>query len=251
MPTPKEKKQEERTSNVHIESESDGSSWLSNLRRDVPEDLIKSKPVNWGKGYVEYVEWNAVADILDRVLGERWNFHIIDMKFNTSTAICHGRLVVVDGDGRVVERDGIGTGTVIQGKQDGWELATKKAASDALKRAATLFGVARSLYEDEAGIVHHQDDEFSPSPRQPRPATGRPAAAATAPRGQSRPHSGGGGSQSATTKQLNMIRAVSAKLGLDADEECLEVIGVYAGDLTLAQASEFITHLKELEAGGV
>jgi hypothetical protein len=48
-----------------------------------------------------------------------------------------------------------------------------------------------------------------------------------------------------TTKQLGMIRALSREIGVDADDECSNVMNCQVTELSRRAASALIDHLKE------
>ena len=101
----------------------------------------------------------------------------------------------------------------------------KSAATDALKKCATLFGVALHLYGD--GTTTHHSDNGAP---QPTPSNGN----------------GSGGSR-LTRKQLAYIHRLSQDAGMDrADLEALSRAGFgkTTAYLTTRQASDFIDQLQ-------
>jgi hypothetical protein len=54
-----------------------------------------------------------------------------------------------------------------------------------------------------------------------------------------------------TPKQFGMIRALAREAGVDADEECQQVLRVRTEELSKKAASAFIDHLKGLQMPGV
>ncbi|HEV2460715.1 MAG TPA: Rad52/Rad22 family DNA repair protein [Ktedonobacterales bacterium] len=82
---------------------------------------------------VAYLEAATVQDRLDAVCGVAWSFEL------EPVVVAGGELMVARGRLRIYDRvrDGIGTAT-------NWE-PSKGCASDALKRAAALWGVGRYL----------------------------------------------------------------------------------------------------------
>jgi len=212
--------------------------WLAQLRAPVPKQLVKTRSMSWGD--VPYIEWNTVTDILDSVVGSAWSFTVVDINFTDTTAICRGRLTITMEDGFRTERDGVGASSLVR-KRDGtigddaWELAVKGAASDALKRAAVLFGIGRDLYEKDAaatgGFAGGQDSGGN--------------------------YGGGGGTPASpvarslsdlvTAKQLGMVRAIAREVGVDPDEECQKVFLCGTDNLSKRAASELIKHLQDMQ----
>jgi hypothetical protein len=197
------------------------STTLRELRKNVDPELVKQREGwrdrNGNTHYVDYVEWHTVADILDET-APNWSHTIRDIKqigdiFTVTVAI------TIDG----VTREGIGTGTAET------ELGIKKAEHDALKRAAVKFGIARDLYKKESdtiereGAVPPQNDGF-PS---------NPIAKSL--------------SDLVTAKQLGMIRAISREIGVDADQECQNVMNCKTDELSKKAGSSFIQHLQDMQ----
>ena len=197
------------------------------LRQPVDPKLIKTREGwrdrNGNQHMVEYVEWHAVADILDRV-APTWS-HAVRGIVQIGDMVAVTAAITVDG----VTREGVGTGTADN------ETGIKKAEHDALKRAAIKFGIARELYQRESDVAE----------------------------GGGSPPSGGGQSVNfprdplaksmtdlVTPKQLGMIRALAREAGVDADEECQQVLRVRTEELSKKAASSFIDHLKGLQQNG-
>ena len=195
------------------------TSTLRELRKNVDPDLVKTREGwrdrNGNVHLVDYVEWHTVADILDEN-APNWMHTVKDIRqigdiFTVTVAI------TIDG----VTREGIGTGTADS------EMGIKKAEHDALKRAAVKFGIARDLYKKESdtiereGAVPPNNDGFPANPIAKNL------------------------SDLVTAKQLGMIRAISRESGIDADEECQNVMQCKTDELSKRAASSFIQHLQE------
>jgi hypothetical protein len=115
------------------------------LRQPVDPKLIKTREGwtdrNGNKHMVEYVEWHAVADILDRV-APTWS-HSVRGIVQIGDMVAVTAAITIDG----VTREGVGTGTADN------ETGIKKAEHDALKRASIKFGIARELYQRESDVI--------------------------------------------------------------------------------------------------
>jgi hypothetical protein len=165
---------------------------------------------------VEYVEWHAVADILDRV-APTWSHSVRGIvQIGDMVAIT---AAITIGD---VTREGVGTGTADN------ETGIKKAEHDALKRAAIKFGIARELYQRESEVIETQGAGPQPGefPRDPLAKSMNDLV---------------------TPKQLGMIRALAREAQVDADEECRQVMRITTEELSKKAASSFIDHLKGLQ----
>jgi len=190
------------------------------LRQPVDPRLIKTREGwrdrNGNQHMVEYVEWHAVADILDRV-APTWS-HAVRGIVQIGDMVAVTAAITI-GD---VTREGVGTGTADN------ETGIKKAEHDALKRAAIKFGIARELYQRESEVIETQGAGPQPGdfPRDPL------AKSMT---------------DLVTPKQLGMIRALAREAGVEADEECQQVLRVRTEELSKKAASSFIDHLKSLQ----
>ncbi|HEV7889940.1 MAG TPA: Rad52/Rad22 family DNA repair protein [Pyrinomonadaceae bacterium] len=192
---------------------------LSTLKSPVDPRLIKTREGwrdrNGNQHMVEYVEWHAVADILDRV-APTWS-HSVRGIVQIGDMVAVTCAITIDG----VTREGVGTGTADN------ETGIKKAEHDALKRAAIKFGIARELYQRESEII-----ESSGAGPQPGDFPKDPLAKSMA--------------DLVTPKQLGMIRALAREAGVDPDEESQSVMRVRTEELSKRAASSFIDHLKGL-----
>lgn len=153
------------------------------LTRPLDKRLVKQREGHNGK-MLDYVEWAAVARILNEAFNYDWSFEvrgweIVDVppvpviRYNKKT---RRREPVLDDDGnqlmepqppilqvqgRLVAggqfKDQFGS-VVLFGKSELWADAFKAAASDCLKKCASLFGIALELYSEELPPLEHEDD---------------------------------------------------------------------------------------------
>jgi len=196
---------------------------LRALRQQFDPSVVKTRE-GWtdrsgNTHMVEYVEWHAVADILDRVT-PTWS-HSVRNVTQIGDMVAVTAAITIDG----VTREGVGTGTAES------EMGIKKAEHDALKRAAVKFGIARELYQRETEVIEKEG---------------------TAPQGQfPRDPLAKSMTDLVTPKQLGMIRALAREAGVDVEEECQTVLRCKTDELSKRAASSFIDHLKGLhtEAG--
>ena len=192
---------------------------LSTLKQPVDPRLIKTREGwrdrNGNQHMVEYVEWHAVADILDRV-APTWS-HSVRGIVQIGDMVAVTVAITIDG----VTREGVGTGTADN------ETGIKKAEHDALKRASIKFGIARELYQRESEVIEREG-----AGPQPGDFPKDPLAKSMA--------------DLVTPKQLGMIRALAREAGVDPDEESQSVMRVRTEELSKRAASSFIDHLKGL-----
>ena len=197
------------------------TSTLRTLRQPVDPKLIKTREGwtdrNGNRHMVEYVEWHAVADILDRV-APTWS-HSVRGIVQIGDMVAVTVAISIDG----VTREGVGTGTADN------ETGIKKAEHDALKRAAIKFGIARELYQRESDVIEQQGagPQAGDFPRDPLAKSM---------------------ADLVTPKQLGMIRALAREAGLDHEEECQATMRCRTEELSKRAASSFIDHLKRAQA---
>jgi hypothetical protein len=190
---------------------------LRNLRSQVDARVVKTREGwtdrNGQQHYVEYVEWHAVADILDKV-APTWSHSVRNINL-IGDIVAVTAAITIDG----VTREGIGTGYADS------EVGIKKAEHDALKRAAVKFGIARELYQKESETIER---EGGAPPN--RPFSGSPQARSL--------------NDLVTAKQLGMIRALAREANTDAEAECQSLFKCQMDELSKRAASSFIDHLK-------
>jgi hypothetical protein len=197
---------------------------LRALKQQVDPNVIKTRE-GWrdrqgNTHMVEYVEWHAVADILDRV-APTWQ-HAVRGVVQIGEMVAVTAAITIDG----VTREGVGTGTAET------EMGIKKAEHDALKRAAVKFGIARELYQRESEVI--EKEGAGPAPSEfPRDPLAKSMA------------------DLVTPKQLGMIRALAREAGVDVEEECQSVLRCKTDELSKRAASSFIDHLKGLQQEAV
>lgn len=156
------------------------------LSRPIPQSVVLERDA--GKGTtLSYISGNTVIDMLNSAFGYMWTWEVkktwkevSEDKFNKWSKIpeaekvtyngqkgaweaqgpvvhCVGTLTVnlVDKDGRMIEikKDGCGSKTVIGGQSE-QDSIFKSAETDALKRAARLFGIGLELYRNEEENEH-------------------------------------------------------------------------------------------------
>src|SRR5215218_8377486 len=200
---------------------------LSTLKQPVDPRLIKTREGwrdrNGNQHMVEYVEWHAVADILDRV-APTWS-HSVRGIVQIGEMVAVTCAITIDG----VTREGVGTGSADN------ETGIKKAEHDALKRAAVKFGIARELYQRESDVVEGGGSGtggYAQSTGFPRDPLAKSMA------------------DLVTPKQLGMIRALAREAGVDMDEECQQQMRCRTEELSKKAASALIDHLKGLQQQG-
>jgi len=120
---------------------------IKELSVPFPDSKIKRRKGNFGK-QVDYAESVTVIQRLNDVLEGQWSFTIIDYRIEAEEVIVHGELKM---GGEVHQQFG---GSAITRTKEGNAIVSladdlKAAASDALKKCASSFGVGLYLYCDQ------------------------------------------------------------------------------------------------------
>ncbi len=138
------------------------------LTQKTPAQFIKERPGPGGTR-LQYVEVGYVINILNQAFGYDWDFRIMDQQIGKKQVWVRGELTV-----RINER------TIIKGHYGGADIKInrtsnqpvsiaddlKSAASDCLKKCASLLGVAADLYWKD---LDNWDQESSSVPEKLRP----------------------------------------------------------------------------------
>jgi len=140
------------------------------LRRPFPPELIKTRQGHNGKS-LSYVETWAVIDRLNEAV-DAWSFDVVEHQIFAEEIVVLGRLTA---DGVVKTAFG---GTSITRDRNGKEVSIaddlKAAASDALKKSASLLGVALELYGGSTSVPSSEQRQAAGRvPTIPRPSFDR------------------------------------------------------------------------------
>ena len=200
-----------------------GNDTIGALLRPFPNDKIKERPGHNGKP-LSYIEGHTVILRLVEVFGLAWSFRVLEKDIGNLQVIVLGELRIGD-----TVKQAFGGSDITRARDGGQSVSVaddlKSAATDSLKKCATLLGVGLHLYGDTA--TTHQSDNGAPKPA---PANGN----------------GSRGSR-LTRKQLAYIHRLSQDAGMDrADLEALSRAGFgkTTAYLTTRQASDFIDQLQ-------
>lgn len=137
------------------------------ISRMIPDQLIKQRE-GGGKKLLSYISGSTVIDLLNEAFGYFWSWRVEEQWIQESqpkkkyqstetepvgpTAQVRGTLTVLieldNGQILEIKKTGFGSKTVLGGQAD-QESVFKAAATDALKKASSLFGIGAQLYRDE------------------------------------------------------------------------------------------------------
>ena len=182
----------------------------SALRAPFPAEKIKVRQGRNGQ-QLAYVE---IADVIERLNDSlpSWSFEVVSHTILDEEVVVHARLRAGD-----VVKEEFGGSAITRSKANGAIVCLaddlKSAASDALKRAARLMGVALDLYRGGT------DHEPVPSP----PIQRQQAAASYA--------------------QLAKLRSVAAQKRVDLEVLVFDKFGCETSELSKSDASALIDHL--------
>ena len=189
-----------------------------------PFSDIKSRPGRNGQA-IQYVEGHAIVQRLNEALAGDWSFKVLEHDVREGEVIVLGELRAGD---RVKQAFG---GSEVTRTRDGKVVSLaddlKSAATDALKKAATLLGVALQLYGVEEPPVTPSVPRLVP-PVQDGDEPDVPPG------------------NRLTRRQAEFIGKLGRANGLskgEMDERAKAQFGTTAAFLTVRQASEFIQAL--------
>lgn len=128
-----------------------GISWqtVAELAKPTPQDQIRTKPGRGGSGALSYVDARYVMKRLDEICGPYWQR---DHRMEGEKVAC-GIGILIDGQW-IWRWDGAGE-TDIEGE--------KGSFSDAFKRAAVSWGVARDLYPEPGATGSQRSPPSAPA----------------------------------------------------------------------------------------
>jgi hypothetical protein len=199
-----------------------------NLEAPFTKEQIKHRPGHFGQS-LAYVEGHAVIRRLNEAFDGAWSFELVEHQIRQAEVLVVGKLtcplgakMAFGGSAITVNKD---TGEVVSIVDD-----LKAAATDALKKGATLLGVALHLYEDT------------------EPAKDGRCNVAPNPAGQS---GDGNGAGRVTAKQLAYLYAMLKAKGLvreDLQRLSVARFNKMPDFISKEQASELIQELQQQPA---
>lgn len=190
---------------------------LQKLRTGIRPDDIKQREGwrdrNGQAQFVEYVEWQTVADRLDRLTPE-WSHAVRDM-----IPLGNFVAVIVALTIHGVTREGVGTGAADS------ETGIKKAEHDALKRAAVKFGMARDLYRDDDSEADGRPNHFPTRSFNPLAQTQN---------------------ELISPNQFSLIHKLASYGRTDPETVCQELFQTALPEISRRAASQLISYLQQL-----
>ena len=140
------------------------------LSKKLDPKLIKTRDQFGGKGKLSYISANTCIDLLNKAFGHNWSMRIVDRWMEegipspfvakngkepvpqppTAWCIVELSVNVADENGNVqtITKSAFGSQSITGNQSVQSQNGYKGAQSDAIKKAATLFGIALELYRD-------------------------------------------------------------------------------------------------------
>ncbi|MBW2023683.1 MAG: hypothetical protein JRI51_12760, partial [Deltaproteobacteria bacterium] len=188
---------------------------------------------------LDYVEGHTVIKRLNDAFDGKWSFEILRCKIleKEDEVVVLGRL---SADG--VVKCQFGSSRITRAKDSGQIISLsddlKAAATDSLKKCATMLGVGLYLYNGDKSLHDLKQGNLG---------DGHAETVSNKIRGNNSVN----GQGRITNKQLNYLVNLARSLGLDSkslDEESIKIFGVKMAYLTVKDASAFIDILKRKAA---
>ncbi len=214
------------------------------LESKFPQDQVKQRNGNFGRT-LDYIEGHTVIQRLNDAFDGCWSFEIVSYEIMEEEVIVKGRL-----SAEGVVKTQFGSSTITRNRENGAVVNMaddlKAAATDSLKKCATMLGVGLYLYGVEQEPAGDRSNVRHLDPGQ------RSGHTAQTDQQQSNPANQSNGDHARiSNKQLNYLLDLGKSLQLDSkalDQQALEQFGVRMAYLTRKDASAFIDSLKRKAA---
>jgi len=210
------------------------------LEKPFGPEQIKQREGNFGK-MLDYIEGHAVIQRLNDAFDGEWSFTMTKYEImkETDEVVVIGQLNA----GGIVKSQ-FGSSRITRAKESGEIVSLaddlKAAATDALKKAATLLGIGLHLYRGaSAGADNHAGDRKSGH----YPRNGDNGGNGS---GYNRKNGNGNGGGRLSSKQYRYMLKLIEERGsnkADLDRQCQEMFGSVAQYLSKADASVVIEQL--------
>ena len=210
------------------------------LEKPFTPEQIKQREGNFGK-MLDYIEGHAVIQRLNDAFDANWSFEIIDHEVlnDTDEVVVQGKL-----SANGVVKTQFGSSRITRARESGEMISLsddmKAAATDALKKAATLLGVGLHLY---AG-----DKPASRRPENPGPNRSDRSAdnGGNGSGDQSRGNNGNGNGR-ISSKQHSYILDLLKEAGMtksELNDRCVQTYGAVLAHINRSDASSLIDWLR-------
>jgi hypothetical protein len=216
------------------------------LEQPFEGQLIKTRKGAFGKT-LSYVEGAEYIRRLNDAFDSEWSFEVVEHHVYDAEVVVVGKLTAAG-----ITKTAFGGSSITTNSQTGEVISIaddlKAAATDALKKAASLLGVGLDLYSEAGNRTSNNVVPSGPTvPNRRSNGNGRP-----------RGGDGDDGNGRAprlprlTQRQLSAIWSIGRALGVNADEvrrRSNELFGAAPEQLSKHDASSFITELQQAIPG--
>lgn len=124
---------------------------LQFLFKKTPPKFVKSRPARGG-GNWDYVSGGYVRKVLNLIFGFNWDFEVISEQVIGREVVVKGKLTCVSQRGTITKMQ-FGSKEIIykKGTTDPLSIGNdfKAAATDALKKCASMLGIAADVYDPQ------------------------------------------------------------------------------------------------------
>ena len=213
------------------------------LEKPFESGQIKQREGNFGK-MLDYIEGHAVLERLNIAFEAEWSFSILEHRIleETDEVLVVGQLKA----GNVVKSQ-FGSSRITRAKASGEPVSLaddfKAAATDSIKKCASLLGVGLHLYNGDKQAngqnPNHNQKSYSHQGRSTNYQNDRSKS--------TKPDNGNGnGNGRLSSRQFKYIMRLADEAGLNKDEldqETLQLFGSAVQFLSKSDASAFIDHL--------
>ena len=211
-------------------------------------DMIKQREGIHGQT-LDYIEGWAVIERLNQAFEADWTFEIEKHEILENEVLVLGKLSAGG-----VTKTQFGSSAITRDEQTGKSVSIgddlKAAATDAVKKCASLLGVGLHLYNGNGRTSRKESGERVESGESGKTAAARPASptnqGASDPGGRDGKSGNGNGGLRLTNKQLNFLNRICRERRMSKKELAgltKEQFGVQLEFLTRKQASELIDQL--------
>lgn len=207
------------------------------LEKPFDANQIKQREGSFGK-MLDYIEGHAVIARLNDAFDANWSFEIIDCEIlnETGEVLVQGKLST-----NGVVKTQFGSSRITKAIESGEMVSLaddlKAAATDALKKAATLLGVGLHLYAGAKQSDHNQPRSHNTQPQHERGGNGGNGS------GNGQGNNGGG---RISTKQHKYILNLIKDAGMtksELNQHCTQMYGSVTDYLNRTDASTLIDWL--------
>lgn len=225
------------------------------LMQRTPKKEIKFRQGRGGMQY-SYVEHGYVTERLNLVFGWNWDFLIVDKQILDDEVMVEASLTVRTSAGHTIIKTQFGGADIkrhASGAKSGKPLSIaddyKAAASDALKKCASLLGIGLDLYGRDYTDAPDQPSDEAPTRAAAHNRQAKQSASVSAPSQPAKPAPipiDGQAKELCTKAQVTQIRDLAGQLNMPLMDLCRDLNVERLEGLTSARAARVINRLTEL-----